>query len=112
MRLIPASAAAELNESKARDTPGSPSEVVEKRTRAVPQNAASAAAAAARNGLCPDVYAGNGGVGNSGVHVGSTSRIAVTGRHTSNLYLHTQHTSDASAIATFRSANSLALSIR
>src|SRR5215203_991342 len=110
MRLIPASSAAARKDSNERVTPGSPSEVVEKLTRSVPKNAASAAAADPLNELCPDVYAGNGGVGRSGVQVGSTSRIAVTGRHTSNENLHSQHTSEASAIATFNSANSRALS--
>src|SRR5262245_24894063 len=112
MRLIPASSAAELNDLNDRVTPGSPSEVEEKLTRSVPKNAASAAEAAPLNELCPEVYAGNGGVGNSGIHVGSLSRIAVTGRHTSNRYLQSQHTIAASAIATFNSANSRVLSIR
>ena len=55
----------------------------ENRTASVPKNAASAAAADPLNELCPDVYAGNGGVGNSGDQSGSASPIAVTGRQKS-----------------------------
>src|SRR6476660_9735513 len=112
MRLIPASFAAAENESNDRVTPGSASEVVENFTSSVPKRAASAAAPAPLKELCPDVYDGNGGVGRSGVQVGSASRIAVTGRHTSKWYLQSQQTMAASAIATFKSANSRALSTR
>src|SRR5438093_233082 len=106
MRLIPASSAAAQNPGYARVTPDKPSEVDENRTWSVPQKAARAAAAAPLNELCPDVYAGNGGVGRSGAQAGSASRAAVTGRHTSNWYLQSQQTTAASAIATFSRANS------
>src|SRR5437762_1190420 len=110
MRLAPASFAAAENESNDRVTPGSPSEVVENLTASVPKNSLRAAAPAPLNELCPDVYDGNGGVAMSGVQVGSVARSAVTGRHTSNLYLHSQQIIAASASATFSSANSRALS--
>ena len=73
-------------------TPGSPSDVDVNRTASVPKKAASTAAAAPLNELCPDVYAGNGGVGSSGVQrrVGLAGPRS-TGRHTSNRYLHSQH---------------------
>src|SRR5438093_13573521 len=106
MRLIPASSAAAVNESKDRVTPGRASEVVENFTRSVPKNAPSAAAPAPLKELCPEVYDGNGGVGNSGDQSGSTARIAVTGRQRSNENLQSQQTTEASAIATFNSANS------
>src|SRR5437764_4780316 len=110
MRLRPASSAATENDSNDRVTPGSPSDVEENFTRSVPKKAASAAAAAPLNELCPDVYDGNGGVGRSGVQFGSAGRMAVTGLQKSNRYLQSQQIIPASAIATFNSANSRALS--
>src|SRR4051794_15236696 len=110
MRLIPASSAAARNPANERDTPGSPSEVEQNRTSSVPQNAARTAAAAPLNELCPDVYAGNGGVGSRGVQHGSVTLAAVTGLHTSNMNLQSQQTTAASAIATLRRANSRAAS--
>src|SRR3954468_21236802 len=107
---MPASSAAAQNPGYERTTPGSPSEVDVNPTRSVPKNAARAAAAAPLNELCPDVYAGNGGGGRGGVQGGGGSRAAVPGRHTSKWYLQSQHTTAASAIATFKVANSLAAS--
>src|SRR5262245_55176014 len=112
MRLIPASSAAALKESNGLVTPGSPSEVEENFTRSVPKKVARAVEAAPLNELCPDVYAGKGGVGRRGVHFGSTSRKAVTGRQKSKRYLQSQQMTAASAIATFRRANRRALSAR
>src|SRR5947209_7935330 len=100
MRLMPASWAAAPKPSNSRTTPGSPSESEPKRTPSPPKNSASAAAAAPLKVLCPDVYDGNGGVGNSGSQSGSgasagscsepADRTAVTGRQTSKRYLHSQ----------------------
>src|SRR5436190_22929079 len=110
MRLIPASSAAAQKPAKDRTTPGTPSEVEANRTPSDPKNAARAAAAAPLNELCPDVYAGNGGVGSSGDQHGSSSWAAVTGRHTSKRYLQSQQTTAASAIVTFSRANRRAAS--
>src|SRR5216110_2598670 len=113
MRLIPASSAAAQKPAKDRTTPGTPSEVEANRTSSDPKNAARAAAAAPLKELCPDVYAGNGGVTSSGDQPGSSpSRTAVTGRQTSKRNLHSQHTTPASAIATLSSAKRRALSAR
>src|SRR5436309_1986826 len=120
MRLMPASSAAARKPVNERFTPGDPSEVELKRTPSLPKNVASTAAAAPLKLLCPDVYAGNGGVGSSGDQSGSAvisgllrrfaERIAVTGRQTSNLYLQSQQQMAASASATFSIANSRAFS--
>src|SRR5947209_6409485 len=115
MRLMPASAAAAEKLANERRTPGRPSEVVSKRTRSVPKKFASAAAAAPLKLLCPDVYAGNGGVSSSGVQLrsagaaglplSSDSRMAVIGRQNANVNLHHQHRIAVSAMLTFSSAN-------
>src|SRR5205807_7904113 len=114
MRLSPASWAAAEKLSNDRATPGSPSEVMSNRTASVPNAAASTAAAAPLNELCPDVYDGNGGVSRSGCQSGSgvtsgspsrpAARTAVAGRQKSNRYLQSQQAIATSASATLSAA--------
>src|SRR5215217_8912264 len=110
MRLTPASSAAAQNPEYARTARGRASEADVNRTSSVPKKVARAAAAAPLKELCPDVYAGNGGVGSSGDQRGSSSRAAVTGRHTPKRNLQSQQTIAASAIVTFSRANRRAVS--
>src|SRR6266478_5651379 len=98
---MPASSAADQMLLNLRVTSGRPSEVVANLILSVPKDSASTAAAAELNVLCPETYAGNGGVFRSGSHFSSASasRIAVIGRQNSNVNLITQQRMPASARA-------------
>src|SRR5687767_3393949 len=120
MRLSPDSSAASEKLVYDRSGEFGVSDARVKAMSSVPQKSASTAAPAALTVLCPDVSAGNGGVGISGAQVGSaavsglpsSARIAVTGRQKSNSYLASQETIAASARARFSRANRRALSVR
>src|SRR5262249_25070294 len=113
--------AASLKLLNARRTPGIASEIEWNGTSSLPKNAVSTAAAAPLKVLWPEVYDGNGGVGNSGSQSGSGGRlavfsfaavrIAVTGRQKSNRYLLSQQLIAVSASATLSSAKRRAFSM-
>src|SRR5687767_11824993 len=120
MRLAPDSSAAAQKLVNVRSAAAGFSDFRVKPTASVPKKSASTAAPAALKVLCPEVYAGNGGVGMSGVQFGSAAvsglpsasaaRMAVTGRHRSKAYLQSHEAIPASARAMFKSANSRAFS--
>src|SRR5437762_3206585 len=104
---MPASSAADEMLANLRVTSGKPSDVVANAILSLPNDWAKTAAAAELNVLCPETYAGNGGVSSSGVHFSSpsASRIAVIGRQKLKVNLITQHNTPASANAMLRCAN-------
>src|SRR3954468_13431640 len=102
MRLCPASAAAWAKLEKWRGATWSAGSPRSLKANRGPKNAVRRVAAAALKVLCPEMYAGNGGVTRSGVQVGSATvgglpsrsawRIAVTGRQRLKAYLQSQAT--------------------
>src|SRR5262249_32033507 len=117
IRLLPASCAASVNLSNDRTSPGKPGDVMLKLTRS-PKNEASAWAADSLWMACKDTYDWWLGVAIRGVQVGSAlvsglpsvsaARIAVTGRQKLYSYLASTPAMKASAMETFKSANSRA----